>query len=360
LPLFTSSDPATIIKDYLSPTGYWTFRLSVWEKGFRWFLLICGILGLRRLIKSRKRDVGAALAFGAAVLVLFSYFGSQVPFLGNWQPLRFKVAYDFIFVLSAAHLIAVYENSQRSAGKLFFRTASICGALAFVMNLIQSEANGSLRLRTRIPPEAGAVVEWIRNEAPPNGRILFEESGDETRFFYTGIYLSSFIPQWTGRQLIGGPINLYNDRHHFAEFHSGILFKREITTFTDEELRAYFRIYNIGAVIAFYPASVRRLLAVPGLVSVDRRIGRLHLMKAGQPLGWFLEGDGEISVGLNRLRASKIRGGEIVLKYHWTEGLVSDPPANIVQETVLDDPIPFIKIIRPPPEFILRAGDLIP
>ncbi|HEY2990457.1 MAG TPA: hypothetical protein VGL11_22265 [Candidatus Binatia bacterium] len=358
LPLFTSFDTATIVKDYLSSTGYWTFRSSAWEKGLRWLLLIFGAIGLHRLIKSDKRDVGVALATGAVVLVVFSYFGSLVPFLSNWQPLRFKIAYDFIFVLAAAHFIAAYRSSPRSTAKLFpflFRTALICGVLAFSINLLQTEAQRSMRLRTQTPPEIDAVVAWIRNEAPPNGRLLFEESGDETGFFYKGVYLSSLIPHWTGRQLIGGPINLYNDRHHFAEFHSAILFKRGITTFMDEELRGYFRNYNIGAVIAFHPRSVQRLLAVPGLVSTDRRIGDLHLMKVDQPLSWFLKGEGELAAGFNRLRASKIRGEEIVLKYHWTPGLVSDPPASITQEKILDDPIPFIKIIHPPEAFTLSV-----
>jgi hypothetical protein len=363
LPLFTSSDPATIIKDYLSQTGYWTFRPSAWEKGLRWLLLIFGVIGLQRLIKSNKRDVGVALASGAIVLVLFSYFGSLVSFMSNWQPLRFKVAYDFIFVLAAAHFIATYESSRRSGGQLFpilSRIALICGVLAFSINLLQTESKKGMRLRTQAPPEIDAVLEWIRKEAPLNGRLLFEESGDETGFFYKGVYLSSFIPHWTGRQLIGGPINLYNDRHHFAEFHSAMLFKRDITTFTDEELRAYFRYYNIGAVIAFHPRSVQRLLAVPGLVSTDRRISDLYLMKVDQPLSWFVKGEGELAGGFNRIRGSNIQGDEIILNYHWTEGLVSDPPANIVPERVLDDPIPFIKIIRPPRAFVLRAGGLIP
>ncbi|MBI4489640.1 MAG: hypothetical protein HY694_11190, partial [Deltaproteobacteria bacterium] len=173
---------------------------------------------------------------------------------------------------------------------------------------------------------------------------------------YDGMYLSSFIPYSTGRQLIGGPINLYNDRHHFAEFHSAKLFKRDATRFTDEELADYFRIYNIGAVVAFHPQSAQRLLSVPHLVSLDRRIGHVHLMKVRQPLSWFLKGDGSVEAGLNRIRCSNVSGDEVVLKYHWVDGLVSDPPMRILPEKILDDPIPFIKIINPPPEFTLRIG----
>jgi hypothetical protein len=198
-------------------------------------------------------------------------------------------------------------------------------------------------------------VEWINKETPTEARVLFEESGDETGFIYDGIYLSSFIPHWTGRELIGGPVNLYNDRHHFAEFHSGKLLKKDIQTFSDDEIRNYFRLYNIGAVVAFHPASIQRLQSVPGLISLDRRVGPIHLMKVNQPLTWFLQGEGRIKAGLNRLELSEIKGKEIVLKYHWIEGLSANPPARIVPVKIYDDPISFIKIIEPPAALALRV-----
>jgi hypothetical protein len=105
-------------------------------------------------------------------------------------------------------------------------------------------------------------VDWINQATPAEGRVLFDESGDETGFVYDGMYLSAFIPYWTGRQLIGGPINLYNDRHHFAEFHSGKLLKKEIHRLTDDAIRNYFRLYNIGAVVAFHPDSIQRIQSV--------------------------------------------------------------------------------------------------
>jgi hypothetical protein len=170
------------------------------------------------------------------------------------------------------------------------------------------------------------------------------------------MYLSSFVAHKTGRELIGGPINLYNDRHHFAEFHSGKLFKREIHRLSDEEIRTYFRLYNIGAVVAFHPASVQRLQSVAGLVSLHRRIGPVHLMNVNQPLSWFLHGDGKVKAALGRLKVSDVKGREIILKYHWVEGLKGDPPVKVTPVKTHDDPIPFIKIVDPPANFALRIG----
>ena len=357
LPLFSSSDPLPFVKDYFSQSGYWTFRPSAWEKGLRWLLLILGGMGIFRLTRDGRRDLGVMLSVAVGTLFLVTYFGSLIPSLRSWQPLRFKVPFDLYLVLAASFLIATWKSSRaHGLSRIAVPIVLICGGMAFFINLFATEAQNSMTLRTEISPEIREVVDWIRDEAPEDGRVLFEESGDETGFVYDGMYLSSFIPYWTSRQLIGGPINLYNDRHHFAEFHSGILFKRDIATFTDNELRSYFLTYNIGSVVAFHPRSIQRLLSVPGLVSPDRRIGAIHLMKVNQPLTWFLKGKGDIQAGFNRIRLSNIAGDELLLKYHWTEGLVSDPPVSIAPEKLLDDPIPFIKIVRPPPEFTLRIG----
>jgi hypothetical protein len=210
-------------------------------------------------------------------------------------------------------------------------------------------------LRTQIRPEMNAIIEWIQKATPADARVLFEESGDETGFVYDGMYLSSFAAHKNGRQLIGGPINLYNDRHHFAEFHSGKLFKKEIHRLSDDEIRNYFRVYNIGSIVTFHPASIQRLQAISGFIEVEQRVGPIHLMKVNQPFTWFLEGTGAIRARPNRIEATDVAGSEVVLKYHWIEGLTATPPARIVPHKLLDDPIPFIKIVNPPEKFVLSV-----
>src|SRR3954452_1092583 len=148
----------------------------------------------------------------------------------------------------------------------------------------------------------------VQEGTTEHGRVLFEESGDESGFVYDGIYLSSFLPYFAGRQLIGGPINLYNDRHHFAEYHSGRLFKRDIQTLSDEEIRDYLQRYNIGAIVAFDPSSLRRWQNLPGLVRLDERVGPIHMFRVNQPLSWFFVGQGRVQARLNRLELFDVRG----------------------------------------------------
>ena len=358
LPLFVSTDPLTWVKDYLEPKSYWSFRQSFWEKGVRLVLLILGTTGTVKLLRHGDKNLGMLLLAGLVSLFLLTYFSFFIPALQAWQPMRFKVPFDLFLAIAAAYALADWLTANSAASRFHSYTVPsllLAASVTFVINLVHTESKGNLRLRTLIRPEITEIARWVQQNTPEEARVLFEESGDETGFVYDGMYLSSFIPHWSGRELIGGPINLYNDRHHFAEFHSGRLFGRDIQAFTDEEIKKYFQLYNIGAVVAFHPASLKKLASVPGLITLDRRIGPVHLMKVNQPPGWFVQGQGQVIAKLNRLEVATGGGNEVVLKYHWLDGLVSNPPATIVPVKIYDDPIPFIKVVDPPRSFILKV-----
>jgi hypothetical protein len=355
LPLFASTDPLTFLLDYFGGKGYWTFRLSFVEKGFRLALLILGALGIIELINKHNRVVGVVIMSGTSGLFLITYFGAFIPIIAAWQPLRFKVPLDLFLAIAAAFCINQWITGGKTFRFHFVPVIVALAVLAFAINVLQTESTGKLRSRTEMRPQIAAIVDWIARESPREARVLFEESGDETGFVYDGMYLSAFLPYLTGRQLIGGPINLYNDRHHFAEFHSGKLFKRDIGSISDDALRKYLQLYNIGAIAAFHPDSVQKLLSIPGLVTVDQRVGPIYLMKVNQPLSWFVEGEGQVQAGANRLELRDLKGREVVLKYHWLESLSTAPAVKIVPVKLADDPIPFIKLIDAPSSVILRV-----
>jgi hypothetical protein len=357
LPLFVSTDPLTLIKDYLAPKNFWSFRQSFWEKGLRLLLLILGTRGTVTLLRYRDKNVAILLCAALISLFLITYFSFLVPPLQAWQPLRFKVPLDLFLTIAAAYALADWLAAGSTESRFYCYTVPVllfAASITFLINLVATESPGKLRLRTLIRPEITEIVGWVRQDTPDEARVLFEESGDETGFVYDGMYLSSFIPHWSGRELIGGPINLYNDRHHFAEFHSGRLFGRDIQGLTDEEIKKYFWLYNIGAVVAFHPASVKRLRSIPGLITLDRRIGPVHLMRVNHPPSWFVQGHGQVVAKLNRLEVSTAGATEVILKYHWLDGLISKPAATMIPVKIYDDPIPFIKVIDPPRSFTLE------
>jgi hypothetical protein len=358
LPLFVSTDPLTLVKDYLAPKNFWSFRISFWEKGVRLMLLILGAVGTIKLLRQDDKSLGILFVAGMISLFLLTYFSFIVPALQAWQPLRFKVPFDLFLAIAAAYAVADWLMADSRASRLYAYTVPcllFAASVTFLINLVGTESQGKLTLRTFIRPEIADIARWVQQNTPDEARVLFEESGDETGFVYDGMYLSSFIPHWSGRELIGGPINLYNDRHHFAEFHSGRLFGRDIQAFTDDEIKRYFWLYNIGAVVAFHPASLKRLRSIPGLITLDRRIGPVHLMRVNQPPDWFIQGSGQVMAKLNRLEVATGGATEVVLKYHWLDGLVSNPAATIVPVKIYEDPIPFIKVVDPPRSFMLSV-----
>jgi hypothetical protein len=59
------------------------------------------------------------------------------------------------------------------------------------------------------------------------------------------------------------------------------------------------------------------------------------------------------------LNVTDASSGELVLKYHWTASLVTDPPQELLPHRVLDDPVPFIKLSNNRyTNFVIRDGSM--
>ena len=106
LPLLLSTDPLTLVKDYLAPKNYWSFRQSFWEKGFRLMLLILGTTGTVKLLREGDKNLGILLLAGLISLFLITYFTFLIPPLQAWQPMRFKVPFDLFLAMGAAYGLA--------------------------------------------------------------------------------------------------------------------------------------------------------------------------------------------------------------------------------------------------------------
>jgi hypothetical protein len=77
-------------------------------------------------------------------------------------------------------------------------------------------------------------------------------------------------------------------------------------------------------------------------------------MRVNHPPSWFVQGHGQVVAKLNRLEVSTAGATEVILKYHWLDGLISKPAATMIPVKIYDDPIPFIKVIDPPRSFTLE------
>jgi hypothetical protein len=52
---------------------------------------------------------------------------------------------------------------------------------------------------------------------------------------------------------------------------------------------------------------------------------------------------------------SELKGSEIILKFHWVDGLTTHPLTKLEWVNLADDPIPFIKLVNPPAALTLSV-----
>lgn len=367
VPVFAATRLADLWTDYGPGPPLWSFRETAAEKGWRWFLLIAGVAGMIRM--RGEGDGRLAKFLGAATAGAFTvtYLGHWIPLIRAGQPLRFSVLLNALLCVGAAfqlqsvftpNLLAAPEpraHRARPAARVW-AGLTLLGLLVFLFNARAFSAGGFV-VRERFHPALDSIIAWVRDRAPADGRVLFEESGDETGFVYDGVYLSSFIPALTGRRLIGGPANLYNDGHHFAEFHSGMLCGRPVASMTDDEIRRVLDLYNIGSVVAFSPEAIARFQAMPGDFAPDGGQGRIRFFQTRRAPDWTPEGSARVGAEFNRIRVEN-PSGPLVLSYHWIEGLRSTPPTEIRPRLMPGDPNPFIELPNPPASCVLSVGEI--
>jgi hypothetical protein len=147
------------------------------------------------------------------------------------------------------------------------------------------------------------------------------------------------------REFIGGAY----PKQLFASSWDGFMFGKPIAQISTERMAEYFAVYNIGAIVVHSEAAKNYFDAMPGVrFDADHGILRAYLVDGEH--SYFLKGSGHVQErGHNHVLITDIKGPELVLKYHYVPGLVTDPPTLIQGIRLLDDPKPFVRIVDPPP-----------
>ena len=128
---------------------------------------------------------------------------------------------------------------------------------------------------------------------------------------------------------------------------------KPIDHISQEEFFQFAEQYNLGWIIAHSPESKEYFDRMPGVIPLQGFLD-LQTYQIQRPLGYFLKGSGRISSrDHNQLTLSNVKGSEIILKYHYIRGLVSNPSTDIVAIKYPDDPNPFIGIRNPPSDLTL-------
>ena len=244
----------------------------------------------------------------------------------------------------------LYESS--ATGKL--ATAGILATAAAVVAFnhaylapIHHRAVATTPLRIGLGIEHEGVVTRITETTSNDARILWEDRPLPR----TAPRWSALLPLLTGRHYLGGL-----DPDGFIE-HSAISFLDQqldglpIASWSDDRLAEYCQRYNVGWVVAWTPAAIKRFNEWDGVVGstpvLDDVAGYLFTLKRTNRT-FALKGQAKlIHADAQHITLGDLvpEGDVIVLSLHWQAGLSADPGrVQIEREPCGHDPIGFIRL----------------
>ena len=358
---FQSSGLVGFISDYFTK-----------NQNIELLLLVFGLLGLY-LWRQRKEHFKYIPLGGAVIFLLFlSYFGSLFNLTADLQPMRFKMPLHLFLVVPAAYgiwwSITTIKDSYARRELLMVTSLLLIMLIPLFAGKIYAVAF-AFRAKpyrpfiTSMHPGNKTLIKWITDQTTKEGRILIEDSGflDKQgrnqsvwghQFYLT--HFPALLPYYTEREFIGGPYPNTLIKHHFAEFHDGILFKKDIDSISLPVLKQYFDLYNIKWVICWSKKSREFFDKYPHYLLSGTKVAKFYTYTVNRTPSFFHKGKGQITSDYNKLKLTQVKSdGEIIIKYHWLQHLKTDPPRPIEKVMVMDDPIGFIKIHNPPPSILV-------
>lgn len=304
-----------------------------------------------------------ALAVAALMLLALASVGGLSNAIGSLQPNRFSVAAWLALILPAAVGVTMLKERillPPAIGR--WAAAATLGAVVLVAGffvretLLEVFGNRSARHAVTRPEVKGdgatslAVVELLKQRTDRSARVFFETSLARV---LDGTHVAGFYALAADRELIGGPYP-YNG---FVNAWDNFAFGRRISDFPTAELVRHLDLYNVRWMVCHSAACRQAMAAITGTRSLAE-VGPVTLLERPMTPSYVMAGAGSVDARcLNRLELSTPAGTpEVVLKYHWVDGLVATPPARIEPRWMPGIPRPFIAVIGPPPKFSIGLG----
>jgi hypothetical protein len=261
----------------------------------------------------------------------------------------------WLTVLPAAHTVSRMLRwlSGRPYAGLAVGSALFMVAVGFVVRrppVGESLDWGPRPLDVGWPSDAARVEDLLRAAAPAQARVLWEDLANRPDLGWTAL-----LPGRLGRPFIGGfdPDGVLE--HSACALRKGALAGRPLAAWTDSELDAYARRYNIGCVVCMTPPAVERFARWPAAEPADgvNAVGEWRLFIVRRPYGFVLKGHvRQFDANARRVTLSEVvpEEGEVVLSLHCQDGW-HVRPAGVRLERELDpyDPIPFVRLRLPGP-----------
>ncbi len=314
------------------------------------------LLALAGVFFSRKVPHAHRVCYiAAAVFLVVAYLGHHIPFGGHLEAYRFVLPAFTCLCLPAGYglgqLLALVHR-RRIVPVLFMLCLVATSTLVPFRSTypLFPASLWSLRIHSEYDERALKLVDYLKTNTTKQGRILIEDAGYEVGGMqYFDSYFLGVLPYLIDREIIGGPQPDTPLIFHHADFTNGKLFHRSIESYTAEELSAYLDAYNIQWIVAWSTISKDVLGSLPqSMVQYVTTIDKFDIYKVAAPASFFLKGSGILTSSLDKLELRNCSEGEIVLKYHYVDGLKTNGVRKAEPFPVLNDPAGFIRLVNDP------------
>ncbi len=188
-----------------------------------------------------------------------------------------------------------------------------------------------------LTPEEQRLVSFISHDLPKNGRLLME-TADKFTF-----HLVSLINATSNVSQIGEEAKSSHTINNFQIFYRGddLIAFQEIPYLPNSNFEQYLNLYNITHIAT--TDLVTKGLISPFLDPKGLFVSNIYsIFKTKIEPTWFMTGKGDVEYAINQIKLHHLSAGEIITKFHYIKGLVTEPNVKINPIYILKDPVPFI------------------
>lgn len=342
--------------------------LGIWEQAggtkINPVIAIAAVAGLLMPTEPGQRRYLVPLVLVGMFFALYAHTAGALDILARLtQPNRFMpVAYLFLSLPAAVGFSSLTSLAFRSSDSDVWKRRLPAGVVLLflgvgvavsLVELGREVSYAPVGHYGKVPPlvegpgeMSERILAFLEHRTSKDARVLFETSFARV---HDGAHAAGYYALTADREFIGGPYIL----SRFSGFWDGFLFDQRVDAIPATEMARYFDLYNIGWIIVHSSASKAYFARLDGVELMESWDG-LSMFRVNRPHNFFIKGHGRVvDRGFNRLSLESLEGHEVVLKYHYLEGLQSDVPVTIEPVYQLDDPNPFIRLVDPPTRLTL-------
>jgi hypothetical protein len=338
----------------------WLTQPALWSA-----LLLLPLVGWALVRREHNRGWNVACALGSVVVAVSGLIvcGPRLPTwwenvwghapVGTGMVREIVAAAIWLAVIPSGQALATVGRwfaGRQSAGFMLGSVAVLTVAVLLVYRPADDRWRdwwGPRPLLTGLPIEGLELEQTIRAAAPAGARVLLEDLAGRPDLAWTALLARRCGPDFVGGVDPDGTLE-----HSACALRDGSLAGRPIEAWTDADLDAYARRYNIGCIVCKTASARARVHRWPTATAVNgNELTAWAVFVLRRPYSFVLKGrTGAVVADDRGLTLTDVapEDGEIVLSLHYQPGW-QVRPACVHIERELDpyDPIPLVRLKAP-------------